>query len=344
MTILVTGAAGYIGSHTCVELLEAGYNIVALDNFSNSHPESLKRVSELTGKIFPIVKADLKEETLIAEVFDQYQIEAVIHFAAYKAVGESVHHPLTYYENNLSGLINLLKVMERYKVKRIVFSSSATVYGSVAQMPIRENVPFGKTSPYGKTKQMAEEILNDLYTSDTAWNITILRYFNPIGAHSSGRIGEDPTGTPNNLVPYISQVAIGQRVMLNIFGNDYETKDGTGVRDYIHISDLANGHLKAIEAPEGLNVYNLGTGCGYSVLEVVEAFEEASGKAIPLKFTARRPGDIAVCYADPVKAELELKWKATRSLKDMCEDTWRWQTLNPSGYTDFNHLVQKAEG
>ncbi|TDL31822.1 UDP-glucose 4-epimerase GalE [Jeotgalibacillus sp. S-D1] len=335
MTILVTGGAGYIGSHTCVELLAAGYDIIVADNFSNSNPESLKRVAELTGKLFTISKVDLQNRQQVEKLFSSNKIDAVIHFAAYKAVGESVEFPLKYYQNNLAGTMVLLETMEKFHVKKFVFSSSATVYGATNHMPITEDEQIGSTNPYGRTKEMIEDMLQDIYQADPSWSIAILRYFNPVGAHKSGRIGEDPNGIPNNLLPYLSQVAIGRRDVLTIHGNDYQTKDGTGVRDYIHVVDLANGHIKALEKIQKtpfISAYNLGTGVGISVLEMVRAFEQASGKTIPFHIGNRRPGDVAICYADPAKARAELEWTATKSISEMCEDTWRWQLQNPEGY------------
>lgn len=337
MAILVTGGAGYIGSHTCVQLLNAGYEIIVLDNLSNSKPESIKRISEITGKSFEFIKGDLLDRELLEDVFSKHSIESVIHFAGLKAVGESVRLPLYYYYNNISGSLILFEVMQKHGVKNIVFSSSATVYGITDKMPIDEEAPLQPINPYGRTKYMIEEILRDLYVSDNSWNIILLRYFNPVGAHASGRIGEDPNGIPNNLVPYISQVAVGKLKELGIFGGDYPTPDGTGVRDYIHVIDLADGHLKALEklrSNPGIAVYNLGTGRGTSVLEMVDAFAKASGRKIPYRITERRPGDTAVCYADPSKAKRELGWTAVKTVKDMCEDSWRWQSSNPSGYPD----------
>ncbi|MBS4197569.1 UDP-glucose 4-epimerase GalE [Lederbergia citri] len=335
MAVLITGGAGYIGSHTCVELLQAEYDIIVLDNYKNSHPESLKRVSHITGRGFKVYQGDLMNEDIIEKVFSENKIEAVIHFAGLKAVGESVQIPLMYYECNISGTVKLCNVMRKYNVKNLVFSSSATVYGMPERIPISEDSALRAQSPYGRTKQMIEEILRDLYTSDENWSIALLRYFNPIGAHESGLIGEAPNGIPNNLMPYITQVAIGKLKELNIFGNDYPTKDGTGVRDYIHVVDLAKGHLKALEKvtrTTGVEAYNLGTGKGYSVLEIVEAFEKAANLKIPYKITERRKGDIAICYADPSKAERELGWTAEKDIEEMCRDSWRWQSRNPNGY------------
>ncbi|MEH7352652.1 UDP-glucose 4-epimerase GalE [Neobacillus drentensis] len=335
MSILVTGGAGYIGSHTCIELLNAGYEIIVLDNFSNSKPESLKRVKEITGKDFTFYEVDLLDRNDLENVFSENQIEAVIHFAGLKAVGESVSIPLRYYHNNITGTLILCEVMKKYGVKNLVFSSSATVYGMPERVPISEDFPLSATNPYGRTKLMIEEILQDLYVADNGWSIALLRYFNPIGAHESGRIGEDPNGIPNNLMPFITQVAVGKLKELQVFGSDYPTVDGSGVRDYIHVVDLALGHLKALEkvmSANGVEDYNLGTGTGYSVLEIVSAFEKASGVKIPYKIVDRRPGDVAVCYADPVKAKAELGWAASRGIEDMCRDSWRWQKNNPNGY------------
>lgn len=337
MAILVTGGAGYIGSHTCVELLNAGYDIVVLDNLSNSKFESLRRVKEITGKEFPFYQVDLLNENLLDEVFNEESIDAVIHFAGLKAVGESVEKPLYYYHNNITGTINLCHAMQKHNVKKIVFSSSATVYGMPESVPISEDFPLSATNPYGRSKLMIEEILRDLHISDQEWSISLLRYFNPIGAHDSGKIGEDPNGIPNNLMPYITQVAVGKLSELQVFGDDYTTKDGTGVRDYIHVVDLANGHLKALERAAnttGVEAFNLGTGQGYSVLEMVKSFEEASGKKVPYKVVARRPGDIAECYADPTKAKEGLQWSAEKGIKEMCQDSWRWQSTNPNGYEE----------
>lgn len=335
MAILVTGGAGFIGSHTCIELLNEGYEIIVVDNFSNSKPESLKRVCEITGKSIMIYHLDLLDSQSLEKVFLVNQIDAVIHFAGLKAVGESVKESLKYYKNNITTTIIICDLMQKYSVKKLVFSSSATVYGLPDTVPISEGFPLKALNPYGRTKLMVEEILQDIYISDNEWSITILRYFNPIGAHESGMIGEDPSGTPNNLMPYITKVAVGQLNVLNIFGNGYSTKDGTGVRDYIHVVDLANGHVAALDKnikSTGVNIYNLGTGIGYSVLEVVSAFESATGVKIPINITHPRPGDAAICYADPKKAEKELNWIAKKSIHDMCEDSWRWQSRNPDGY------------
>lgn len=337
MAILVTGGAGYIGSHACVELLAAGYEIVVVDNLINSKETAIKRIAEITGKSFPFYKIDLLDRAALEEVFRTSQIEAVLHFAGLKAVGESVTYPLRYYRNNITGTLNLCEIMNKYGVTNLVFSSSATVYGNPPQVPIREDFPLAPTNPYGRTKLMIEEILRDLHQANPSWNIAILRYFNPIGAHKSGRIGEDTNGIPNNLVPYIAQVAVGKRAKLKVFGNDYPTPDGTGIRDYIHVVDLVCGHIKALEklrSSPGVVTYNLGTGRGYSVLEVVATFAEVSGRAIPYEIVGRRPGDVAVCYAETAKAEKELGWTAQRGLAEMCADTWRWQSGNPNGYED----------
>ncbi len=337
MSILVTGGAGYIGSHTCVELLDAGYDIVVVDNFSNSKPEALKRVGEITGKEFKFYEVDILDREGLRKVFDENDVKAVIHFAGLKAVGESVAMPLKYYHNNITGTLALCEIMKEYDVKKIVFSSSATVYGNPETVPMTEDFPLGATNPYGRTKLMIEKILRDVYTSDNEWSIALLRYFNPIGAHESGRIGEDPNGIPNNLMPYITQVAVGKREKLSVFGDDYDTHDGTGVRDYIHVVDLAKGHIKALENvidSKGAHAYNLGTGTGYSVLDVVKNFEKATGQEIPYTITDRRPGDIAECYADATKAFKELGWKSEKNLEDMCRDSWKWQDNNPNGYED----------
>ena len=336
MSILITGGAGYIGSHTCVELLKANYDIVVYDYYSNSQPESLDRVKELTGKDFTIYDGDIRDTKRLAEVFNIEKIDAVIHFAGLKAVGESCVKPLEYYDNNIGGTVKLLQVMRNAGCKRIVFSSSATVYGSENEVTFNENMKVGgTTNPYGTTKLYIETILKDLYSSDNTWSISILRYFNPIGAHESGRIGENPNGIPNNLMPFIAQVAVGKRPVLSVFGNDYETKDGTGVRDYIHVVDLADGHVKAVTrllTKTGLDIYNLGTGIGYSVLDIVKTFEKVNNIEIPIQIAPRRAGDIAVCYADAQKAKAELGWTAQRNLDDMCRDTWNWQKNNPNGY------------
>jgi len=336
MKILVTGGAGYIGSHTCVALLEAGHEVVVVDNLSNSREESLRRVQEITGRTLAFHKADLLDRPALQGIFATGNIDAVIHFAGLKAVGESVSIPLRYYQNNLTGTIILCQVMAAHGVKNLVFSSSATVYGDPATVPIREDFPVGPTNPYGRTKLMIEEILKDLHASDASWNIALLRYFNPIGAHRSGRIGEDPAGIPNNLLPYIAQVAVGRLSELQVFGDDYSTPDGTGVRDYIHVVDLAKGHVKAVERltdGPGVRVWNLGTGQGYSVLDMVRAMEQASGRPIPYKIAPRRSGDVAQCWADPAKALQELGWRAENGLEAMCADAWRWQSMNPKGYS-----------
>jgi UDP-glucose 4-epimerase len=336
-TILVTGGAGYIGSHTCLELLNADYQVVVVDNLCNSMVTSLERVQELTGKQLTFIEADLRDKQALERVFTALSIDAVIHFAGLKAVGESVSIPIDYYQNNISGTINLLEVMNHASVRNIVFSSSATVYGDPEHLPITENFPLSATNPYGRSKLMVEEMLGDVYISDSSWNVALLRYFNPVGAHHSGRIGEDPSDIPNNLMPYISQVAVGKLEQLSVFGGDYATTDGTGVRDYIHVVDLALGHIKALQKLDtnpGLAAYNLGTGQGYSVIEMARAFEQASGKPVPYEIVVRRPGDIAACYADPGLAQRELGWRAERGLQQMCEDSWRWQSANPEGYKE----------
>ncbi|MBN2402060.1 MAG: UDP-glucose 4-epimerase GalE [Spirochaetes bacterium] len=335
MQILVTGGAGYIGSHTCVELLYAGYDVTVIDNLINSKEESLKRVQEITGKKLTFYKVDLLERKALNSVFAKSKIDAVIHFAGLKAVGESVQIPLRYYQNNITGTLMLCEIMKEHNVKNIVFSSSATVYGDPHKVPITEDFPLSATNPYGRTKLMIEDILRDLYIADKSMNIAILRYFNPVGSHKSGRIGESPNDIPNNLMPYISQVAVGKLKILSVFGNDYPTPDGTGVRDYIHVVDLAIGHLyalKKLETKPGIVTYNLGTGKGYSVLEMIKAFEKASGKSVPYKIVERRPGDIAACYADPSMAKNEMGWAAKLGIDEMCADTWRWQSANPDGY------------
>ncbi|MEB4592727.1 UDP-glucose 4-epimerase GalE [Candidatus Thiothrix sp. Deng01] len=338
-TILVTGGAGYIGSHTCVELLEAGFQVVVLDNLCNSSPESLRRVAEIIGREhIPFHQGDIRDAGLLDKIFQENKVYSVIHFAGLKAVGESVEKPLAYYDNNVAGTVALLQAMQRGGVKNIVFSSSATVYGDPHTTPIQEHFPLSATNPYGRSKLMIEEMLGDLYKADPEWKIALLRYFNPVGAHISGRIGEDPRGVPNNLMPYIARVAVGQYESLSVFGGDYPTHDGTGVRDYIHVVDLARGHVKALQAflrgdtPNLLTV-NLGTGQGYSVLDMVKAFAEASGRDIPYRIVARRPGDIACCYADPALAGKTLQWKAEKTLADMCRDSWNWQQQNPVGYS-----------
>ena len=335
MAVLVTGGAGYIGSHTCVQLLEAGYDIVVLDNLSNSKLEAVSRISSISGKSFKFIKGDILDSELLDEVFCSHSIDSVIHFAGLKAVGESVALPLLYYHNNISGSIALFEAMQRHNVKNIVFSSSATVYGMTDKMPINEDAALSPINPYGRTKLMIEEILRDVHTSDNSWNIILLRYFNPVGAHPSGQIGEDPNGIPNNLMPYISQVAVGKLKELNVFGNDYPTPDGTGIRDYIHVMDLADGHLKALEKLKdtpGAVAYNLGTGKGTSVFEMIDAFSKASGREIPFRVAARRPGDAPECYADPSKAKKELGWAARRDINEMCRDAWNWQFQYPEGY------------
>jgi UDP-glucose 4-epimerase len=333
--IFVTGGAGYIGSHTCVELLDAGYEVTVFDNFCNSHPDALARVKQITGKTLRVVTGDIRDRQALAAALRESGAGAVIHFAGLKAVGESVSQPLAYYDNNVAGTIRLLEAMGECGVKTLVFSSSATVYGDPQRLPLTEDHPLSATNPYGRTKLTIEEILRDLYRSDASWRLGILRYFNPVGAHASGLIGEDPQGIPNNLMPFVAQVAIGRRDNLNVWGNDYSTQDGTGVRDYIHVVDLALGHLKALESLEkngGCLTVNLGTGTGYSVLDIVKAFEQASGQPIPYKIAPRRPGDIASCYADPQEAFEILGWRAERGLGAMCADTWRWQSSNPNGY------------
>lgn len=337
MKILVTGGAGFIASHTNVELLNAGYEVVVVDNLINSSRKSIDRVEELTGKKIIFYEEDLLNEKALDDIFDKEKIDSVIHFAALKAVGESCEIPLRYFDNNLTGTLNLLKVMEKHNVKSLVFSSSATVYGKPKTVPIKEDFPLSVSNPYGRTKLITEDMLRDIYKSDNEWNIAILRYFNPIGAHESGRIGENPNGIPNNLLPYIAKVAAGQLECVNVFGDDYDTPDGTGVRDYIHISDLADGHIKALQKLSehpGLVTYNLGTGVGYSVLEIIKSFEKACGKKIPYKIAPRRAGDIDMCYADPLKAKEELGWEAARGIDKMCEDAWRWQVQNPNGYEE----------
>jgi UDP-glucose 4-epimerase len=334
-TILVTGGAGYIGSHTCVELLNAGFDVAVLDNFCNSKIDALNRVQHITGKSIKVIKGDVRDKTCLSAIFTQHNIDAVIHFAGLKAVGESVENPLHYYDNNVMGSLVLLEVMREFKVKNIVFSSSATVYGFSDTKPIPETAPLSPSNPYGHTKRMVEQMLEDLSIADVEWNVALLRYFNPVGAHPSGEIGEDPNGVPNNLMPYVSQVAIGKLEQLNVFGNDYPTVDGTGVRDYIHVVDLALGHVAALNAlgnNSGLLTVNLGAGQGYSVLELVHAFEKATGKTIPYKVVDRRAGDIAIYFADARYAKKVLGWQTTKSLEDICHDTWRWQSKNPQGY------------
>ena len=336
MKMLITGGAGYIGSHTCVELLNSGNEVTVVDNLANSKATALDRVREITGRDFTFHKVDLLDSEALEKVFAEERPDGVIHFAGLKAVGESVAKPLEYYHNNIAGTINLLEMMRKYGAKKLVFSSSATVYGDPASVPITESFPLSVTNPYGRTKLMIEDILRDLYRSDDTWSIVILRYFNPVGAHESGRIGEDPAGIPNNLMPYISQVAAGKLKRLRVFGNDYPTPDGTGVRDYIHVVDLAKGHIAALKklGANGIYTYNLGTGRGYSVLDAVKAFESANGLEIPYDIVERRPGDIAECYADPALAEKELGWHAEKDLVDMCRDAWNWQKNNPDGYPE----------
>lgn len=335
MAILITGGAGFIGSHTAVEFLNAGKEIIIVDNFSNSKPCVLDRIKEITGKDFKFYEADLRDEAALEKIFEENKIESAIHFAGLKAVGESVEKPIMYYENNLMSTLVLCRVMAKYGAKKIVFSSSATVYGKPKSVPISEDFPLSTTNPYGETKLMIERILKDIWVSDNSWSVAVLRYFNPIGAHKSGRIGEDPKGIPNNLLPYVTQVASGKRECLSVFGNDYATHDGTGVRDYIHVVDLAKAHLKAIERAEkvtGVEHFNVGTGVGYSVLDIVKAYEKATGITINYKITARRPGDIDECYANPSKAYNVLGWRAENNIEDMCRDSYNWQIKNPNGY------------
>ncbi len=335
MRILVTGGAGYIGSHTTVELIDAGHDVVVIDNLSNSKKLAIDRLEQITGRKIPFYEADVRDAKALSDIFDTHHIDAVIHFAALKAVGESVAKPIEYYTNNLVSTLTLLNVMRDKGCKNIVFSSSATVYGDPATVPITEDFPLSTTNPSGATTLMIEDMLRDVAKADASWNIAILRYFNPVGAHKSGLIGEDPAGIPNNLTPYITQVAMGKREILSVFGNDYPTPDGTGVRDYIHVVDLAKGHVKALEKlaqNPGIVTVNLGTGRGYSVLELHAAFEKVCGKPIPYKIAPRRPGDIAICYADPTKAYEVLGWKAEKAVDEMCEDSWRWQSMNPNGY------------
>ena len=336
MNILVTGGAGFIGSHTILELLNAGHDVVVMDNLSNSKVTSLKRVEELTGRSVIFEKIDLLDTDGMDTLFSSHDIDAVIHFAGLKAVGESVDKPLFYYENNVTGTINLCNVMNKHGVKRMVFSSSATVYGNPSESPLTETSDLSATNPYGQTKLTIEHIFRDLCESDSEWNVSLLRYFNPVGADESGRIGEDPTGIPNNLMPYVTQVAVGKRKRLSVFGSDYPTHDGTGVRDYIHVTDLAKGHLKALEhldKESGAEAYNLGTGKGSSVLDIIKTFEKVTGKKIPYELTDRRPGDAAVCFANPGKAKRRLGWETEKDLEDMCRDAWNWQTSNPDGYS-----------
>ena len=337
MAILVTGGAGFIGSHTAVELLNSGKDIVIVDNFSNSKPKALEAIKKITGKDFKFYEINYLDREKLEKVFEENDIEAVLNFAGYKSVGESVRKPLEYYDNNISGCLVLLETMQKYGVKKFVFSSSATVYGEPERIPLTEDCKTGgTTNPYGTSKLFIEQILKDLYASDNSWDICILRYFNPVGAHESGLIGEEPQGIPNNLMPYVVRVASGELKELSIFGNDYDTPDGTGVRDYIHVVDLAKGHLAALnkldKEGKGLYIYNLGTGTGYSVLDMVKSFEEITGKKVPYKITQRRPGDIATCYSDTKKAKEELGWEAKKGIKEMCEDSWRWQKKNPNGY------------
>lgn len=342
MKILVTGGAGYIGSHTCVELLEAGYDVVVVDNLYNASQKSLERVKEITGKDLTFYQADILDEEALDKIFDKEKVDGVIHFAGLKAVGESVAKPLEYYKNNITGTLILCEVMRKHNVKNIIFSSSATVYGDPAFIPITEECPKGSpTNPYGWTKSMIEQILMDFHTADSEWNVILLRYFNPIGAHKSGKIGEDPKGIPNNLLPYVAQVAIGKLECLGVFGNDYDTPDGTGVRDYIHVVDLAKGHVKAIDKIKenpGIKIYNLGTGKGYSVLDIVKAFGKACGHEIPYVIKERRPGDIATCYSDASLAKKELGWEAEYGIEEMCADSWNWQKMNPNGYGEAEAL------
>ena len=336
MNVLVTGGAGYIGSHTCVELLQLGYGVVVIDNLCNSNPKSLERVEELTGKKLKFYEGDVRDEALLRKIFAENEIGSVIHFAGLKAVGESVAQPWRYYDNNLNSTLVLTKVMGEVGVKKLIFSSSATVYTATNEMPLREtSVTGGCTNPYGWTKYMTEQILQGLCTADKEWSVCLLRYFNPIGAHESGRIGEDPRGIPNNLMPYITQVAVGRREQLSVFGDDYDTHDGTGVRDYIHVVDLAKGHVAAVEYTDknlGCEVFNLGTGIGYSVLDMVKTFRDVNEVALPYVIAPRRPGDIATCYADPTKSAEKLGWKAEKTLADMCRDSWKWQKNNPQGF------------
>ncbi|AMO58552.1 UDP-galactose-4-epimerase [Endozoicomonas montiporae] len=338
MSILVTGGAGYIGSHTCLELLQAGYDVVVVDNLCNAKEESLKRVSHLAGREIVFKNVDIRDISGLRKVFSSYPIEAVVHFAGLKAVGESTRLPMKYYDNNVNGTRCLLEVMNEFDVRHLVFSSSATVYGDPETVPVREDSPTGTpTNPYGRTKLVVEDMLKDLYVSDNRWNFSLLRYFNPVGAHESGMIGEDPNGIPNNLMPFIAQVAVGKRELLNVYGGDYPTEDGTGIRDYIHVVDLAEGHLAALKthwSDTGVHTYNLGTGNGSSVLEMLSAFEVACGHSISHKIVERRPGDIAECYADPSCANEKLGWKASRTIAEMTADTWKWQTSNPDGYSE----------
>ena len=337
MNILVTGGAGYIGSHTCLELLQLGYGVIVIDNLCNANPESLRRVEQLTGKTIAFYEGDVRDEALLTKIFTENEIDCVIHFAGLKAVGESVSMPWKYYDNNLNSTLILTKVMEKVGMKRLIFSSSATVYTADNEMPLQETSRTGScTNPYGWTKYMTEQILSGMATADKEWSVCLLRYFNPIGAHESGRIGEDPRGIPNNLMPYITQVAVGRREELSVYGNDYDTPDGTGVRDYIHVVDLAKGHVAAVRyvlENTGCDVFNLGTGTGYSVLDMVHTFCEVNGVKVPYRITDRRPGDIGTCYADPAKSAKKLGWKAEKTLSDMCRDAWNWQKNNPLGYS-----------
>jgi len=335
MKVLVTGGAGYIGSHTCILLIEAGYDVVIFDNFCNASKESIRRVEAIVGKEIAVVEGDIRSRDDLETAFSTYKIDAVIHFAGLKAVGESVEQPLKYYDNNVNGSAVLCEVMTEYNCKSIIFSSSATVYGDPHTTPILENFPLSPTNPYGRSKLMVEEILRDIYVSDNSWKIVLLRYFNPVGAHESGTIGEDPNGLPNNLMPFISQTAVGKRESLSVFGDDYDTVDGTGVRDYIHVVDLAQGHVNALDRIKNFKepmTINLGTGNGYSVLEMIKAFDRASGKKVSYEVVQRRAGDIATCFADPTYAKEVLDWEAKKDINKMCEDTWRWQSNNPSGY------------
>ena len=337
MKILVSGGTGYIGSHTCVELLNKGYDVVAFDNLYNSKIDVVDRVEKITGKKLIFYKADMLDKESMRPIFEEHKFDAVIHFAALKAVGESVQKPLAYYKNNISGSLNLCELMNEYGCKRIIFSSSATVYGAPKTVPITEDFPLSTTNPYGSTKLMLERIFSDFCVPDPEWSVVLLRYFNPIGAHESGLIGEDPKGIPNNLVPYIAQVAVGKLDHLNVFGDDYDTPDGTGVRDYIHVVDLAKGHVKAVQKlqdKEGVSIYNLGTGVGYSVLDVLHAYEKACGKTLKYEIQPRREGDVATCYSDSAKAKRELGWVAEKGIEEMCADSWKWQSMNPNGYRD----------
>jgi len=337
MSILLTGGAGFIGSHTCLELLQEGYDIVVADNLSNSKAESLKRVQEISGKSLHFYKADLLDREGMEPIFREHEIEAVVHFAGLKSVEQSVRHPLEYYHTNITGTLILVELMQKHNIKKMVFSSSATIYGNAKRVPIQENEPLQATNPYGRTKLIIEEIFRDLSIADPEWSISLLRYFNPTGAHPSGRIGEDPTGFRTNIMPYLTQVAVGNLDIVNVFGGDYPTEDGTGVRDYIHVVDLARGHVKALQkvvGTKGIEAYNLGTGRGYSVLELIDTFERVSGRSVPYQVVSRRPGDVAISYADPQKAWAELGWKAEKNLEDMCADAWRWQSNNPQGYSD----------